>query len=660
MRIATMIINGFRCFGPIPVEITFTERLNCFIGANSVGKTTALEAFKKMFGTYQEQQFFKEDFHVPLAGDPALPGPKTLFIEVIIYFDRDKEAIPDFFHHLVLQMPKANPYVRIRLEGTWIPSTMSQQGDIDSELYFIYSALGTDPETENKIPFPKDMRKLLQVIYVPAIRRPGEQLKFVSGTVFHRLLHQIDYGDDFKIEFAKHFVAINTLLKEVPEVDVIQQGLQQLWTKFHKDIRYSDSHLHFGNGELSAVLKKLEVHFTPGPSGERHYQIDDLGDGYQSLFYLTLVCTLLNIESSRPLSDEILEVNRPLLTILCIEEPENHIAPQLLGRVMRILNEIAAKENTQVFISSHTPAIVKRIAPQGIQHFRMQVGASIVNQIELPPKSSDAYKYVQEAVHNYPEIYFAKLVVIGEGDTEQVIFNRLMRTFNADFDDNMISFAPLGGRFVNHIWKLLHVLGIPFVTLLDLDLQRPGGGWGRIKYVLGQLLASGADRNQLLKNRNGVFNDEWLEVLHKRVLDNTTKKNIAIWMKRLQSYNVFFSSPLDLDFLMLEAFSSFYTDPKVYPDGEGPDIPKKKSAEYNTYIEGAVKATLKQKSINADRYTNDQQELMIWYRYLFLGRGKPVTHVQALSLITDEDTFDNNLPPVLREIFIKIESLLND
>lgn len=84
-----------------------------------------------------------------------------------------------------------------------------------------------------------------------------------------------------------------------------------------------------------------------------------------------------------------------------------------------------------------------------------------------------------------------------------------------DFDDNIITFAPLGHRFVNHIWKLLETLHIPYITLLDLDLEREGGGWARVKYALKQLIAIGKDKNELLKLADDtVLSDAWLEKMH--------------------------------------------------------------------------------------------------------------------------------------------------
>ena len=94
---------------------------------------------------------------------------------------------------------------------------------------------------------------------------------------------------------------------------------------------------------------------------------------------------------------------------------------------------------------------------------------------------------MREAVEAFPELYFARLVLLGEGDSEQVVLPRLLSAQGVGVDLSSISIAPLGGRHVNHFWRLLNALGIPYLTLLDLDVARHGGGWGRVRYVCKQL-----------------------------------------------------------------------------------------------------------------------------------------------------------------------------
>lgn len=108
-----------------------------------------------------------------------------------------------------------------------------------------------------------------------------------------------------------------------------------------------------------------------------------------------------------------------------------------------------------------------------------------------------------------------------------------------------IAVVPLGGRHVNHFWRLLYQLDIPFITLLDLDIERGGGGWGRIKYCLEQLLKNGVDRNQLLKLENDtILSAEELSKMHKW----ENMDYLEGWVNFLANYSIYFSAPLDIDF----------------------------------------------------------------------------------------------------------------
>lgn len=655
MHISKIYIRGFRCFNTEGASIKINKRLNAFIGLNSSGKTAALEALKKMFGiTNSERNISKQDFHVTPDEDDEV-RERTLSIEVRLDFDEaETDTIPHFFSSMVVDAEGENPYIRILLESIWTKNDLAEEGDIDTKLYFIDTPESEDNPEDSKHPFPKHLRGLIQAFYVPAIRKPSEQMRYISGSILYRVLSSMKFNDKFKADYLSKITELNGLFQGIAEFSTIKSTLSDVWSEFHKDERYRDVSLSFGTNEIESILQKIEISFSPTEI-DRPYKINELGDGYRSLFYFTLVCTLLKIEEE--LEDE--ERVKPLLTILAIEEPENHIAPQLLGRVIKVLTSISQQDKAQVFLSSHTPAIIKRLNPESIFHFRIDDDyATAINKIDLPEGDEEAYKYVKEAVKNYPEIYFARLVVIGEGDSEHLIFNRLMEVYDKDFDDHIISFAPLGHRFVNHIWRLLSSLHIPYITLLDLDTGRDGGGWGRIKYALNQLIDIGIDRNDLLRLDNGnVLTDTKLNEMHKWIYQDNKLDNLMAWVSFLKKYNIYYSAPLDLDFLMLEYYPDTYK--KAIPKKGGPRIPDKdkESEKFVSKVENAVAATLKSEDAKGETYTEEQKELMIWYNYHFLGRGKPVTHMNALSLMSDEEIKENT-PSVLIEIFDNIDKIL--
>src|ERR1700675_4215763 len=222
--------------------------------------------------------------------------------------------------------------------------------------------------------------------------------------------------------------------------------------------------------------------------------LERLSDDLRSLFYFALVGARFGIEQSvRAHADgaeaapaiEFDEGALSALTVFAIEEPENHLSPHYLGRVLALLHEFSILPNAQAILSSQSPPILSRIAPENVRHFLIDKsqGTARVRGIHLPDANhGEVYKYVKEAVRAYPELYFSSLVILCEGDSEEIVLPRVATAAALGLDKHFVSVVPLGGRHVNHLWRLLTDLEIPHVTLLDLDRERRGGGWGRIKY----------------------------------------------------------------------------------------------------------------------------------------------------------------------------------
>jgi hypothetical protein len=272
-----------------------------------------------------------------------------------------------------------------------------------------------------------------------------------------------------------------------------------------------------------------------------------------------------------------------------------------------------------------------RVEPEEVRYLRLddKQEKTLVSKITLPDDTDAAYKYVREAVKAYPELYFARLVVLGEGDTEEIVIPRLAMAKGLPIDQSFVSIVPLGGRHVNHFWWLLRSLHIPHVTLLDLDLGRDGGGWGRIKYTCQQLIQNGVDPNELLKPDDGsVLSEDELNAMHTWAVDIDQVKE---WLSHFERYSVFFSRWLDLDLMMLKAFEHAY----CATADRGPHIPTDAS-KLSEAIDKATQAVLGESSSTIG-YSDADRQLFIWYRYLFLNRSKPTSHLMALTSLSDED-----------------------
>lgn len=650
MLISELRVSNFRSFGNESQMIEIAD-LTALIGANSSGKTSLIMALLRLFGQKNtDRTLIKTDFHIPESADISKIKEIDLMIEAKVIFPELKlespaniKTVPEFIKHLIIEETDADPYLRIRLKGKWIQGS-TPEGNIEQELVYVKIPYGHEEKEEDLTRVPIHHQKLIQIMYIPAMRDPEKQLKNTSGTLLWRIFNGIEWPEGFDVDLQSKTDNIEKMFKDIQSIRDIEYILNNQWNKYHKDKRYAYSKFKFINNNANEFLKNTEILFNPDIDGDS-VKVNNLGDGLKSLFYITLVSTLLEIENKQEKDD------KPLLNILAIEEPENHISQHLLGRIVRNLKEISKKDNAQVILSSHNSSIIGKVDPEYIRHLQIQNSESIVNNITLPEKKDDAHTYIKEAVKAYPDLYFSKLVILGEGDSEEIVLPKLLSADNIYLDDFNISVVPLGGRYVNHMWKLLNDLSIPHVTLLDLDRERGGGDWGRIKYVLKQLNENNRCSEQLRTveltscNTNHTYSMEEIEKFHIKNSNNLQLLNT--WIKKLEKEDVFFSYPLDLDFTMLMSFQEEYQNTME----RGPQIPKdSNSTEYDEKLKKSIQATLKNEKAIAETYSEDEKELMIWYNSLFLGRGKPSTHIAALKDLDETEIIENAPSELLRLI----------
>lgn len=694
MKITRMTISNFRSFGPQPVTVDMSDA-TCFVGTNGSGKSALLVAMCKMFGLSEaERAISRSDFHVPNEEEEEIVE-RELAIEVRVEFPelKDKEgtrsrAIPECFNQMIVEEVGSDPYCRIRLEAKWVATNISE-GDIEQNTYWV-TAPGDDIE-DHKRRMSVQERSQIHAIYVPAARDPSKQLRSARGAALARLLRAVKWSSTIRSTLEESAQGILESFKEESAIQKVTKAIRENWSELQNLTAFENPTLRPLSPEFDSLVRNLEFVFNP-VGARMEENVERLSEGLQSLFYLALVGMMFDVEESileeaneddlfASTGDEMedeeedegdgeqevggisLDRLKPAaLVVLGIEEPENHLAPHYLGRIMERLLRLASSKRGQVLLTSHSPAIMSRVDPSQVRYLRLNPAKeTVVRKILLPSARDEAFKYVSEAVRAYPELYFSTLVVLGEGDSETVVLPRIASALGTPLDRNFVSFVPLGGRHVNHFWKLLADLEIPCVTLLDLDLERVGGGWGRIKYACKELLLVGVKRKELLSvtDKSGnerVLSDEELEGMHKWIV--RSKEDIdqmKAWRDCLEDFDVFFSRPLDLDFSMLRRFPEAYQ--ATVGGKKGPTIPTRGSKQYKDELEAVRRAVLNSDVGEPLGYSASDQELFFWYRYLFLNRGKPSTHFQALGKVSGE-RLASDAPGVIKRLVNKMNSKL--
>ena len=338
------------------------------------------------------------------------------------------------------------------------------------------------------------------MIYVPAARDGASQVTaFLRG----RLWRAIDWSQQVRDVFAEAGANLNGAFGGEAAVDLVAAAVKQRWQEVHSAGTDTTPVFRPLDLRFQEFIRKVEVVFHPDEAG-RERSLDDLSDGQRSLFHLAMTAATLDVEARIAANPAGIGfqpdgVPLPALTLIAVEEPENNLAPFYLSRIIRQIEDLTRGRRAQAMVSSHSPSFLRASTRHRSGTFvsTSPTARRGSGPIRLPEGEEEASKFVREAVRTYPELYFARFAVLGEGASEEVVLPRLADALGLAIDRSFVAVVPLGGRHVNHLWRLLTDLDIPYATLLDLDRGRAGGGWGRIKTACTQLLENGVSPRAL-------------------------------------------------------------------------------------------------------------------------------------------------------------------
>ena len=627
MKLHSIKITNFQSFGEKPTKFTL-EEITYLIGPNGSGKTAVLQALCRLFAFDPSLRRVKRtDFHIP-QNESSPPDQRTLCIEADFIFPEtadtdDNSTVAPFFSHMRLDGVTGLPRVRFRLTAT-----MDFIGEIEEKFEYVLTQDGKTTQSVSRAD-----RSLIQLHYLPAQRNPSDHIAYNTNALLGRLLRAVNWKHEFE-NVRTLTEQINSCLENNTSVQTISDALKKTWEIVHKGSYFKEPKISFAHSEIENILRHMSVSFTPGHD-EEIVDFSRLSDGQKSMLYLSLVLTSQSIyhsvRNSEDNSFDIEKLRPPIFALIALEEPENSLSPHYLGRVIEALKQTTQHNDAQAIIATHSPAMLRRVSPEHIRYLRLNgLRTTMIRMICLPDKSDDAHKFVREAIQAFPEIYFSRLVVLGEGDSEEIVLPRILSAKGVPVDSSAITIAPLGGRHVNHFWRLLSQLEIPHITLLDLDVARFGGGWGRIKYANDQLKKF--EPEKILPDNYAIpewNNDEYPILEYKNYLDE------------LEERGIFYSCPMDLDFSMLKAFPNKFeiTDMDTLPDQD------------------LIKSVLGKKHHNPEQYTEEERKLFASYHKLFKLGSKPVNHIQALANLTDEELL-NNMPESLSRLADAVKTKL--
>lgn len=480
MFLAEIRIENFRIFGEgkSALVLELKPGLTALVGENDTGKTAVMDAIRFALGT-RDQEYMRveeSDFHQPRDGSPRkseirirckfselTPSDVAAFLEYLTYVEESGITVPVLY---------LNWQAVGRFKGnrrfTTVESRSGREADgppLDQETRFLLCSTYLRPlrDAARALSAGRSSRlsKILQ--YTREIQEFGSEYDHEKGPPEDLSTLSVLGIADFA----------NALLGEHKG---IKNARNRLNVEFLRELSFHGSLLEGyisvsgsegdADGRLRQLLEKLELDLRDADSDAAANH----GLGSNNLLFMACELLLLGSEAEG-------------FPLLLVEEPEAHLHPQRQLRLMQFLQRKtkdlrADGQRIQIIMTTHSPNIASAIQLDNI--VMLSGGKAFPLSVGRTELDSSDYGFLSRFLDvTKANLFFARGLMIAEGDAENILLPTLAHILQRDFTGNGVSIVNVGGVGLRRFARIYQrkdvgtdgVIPVPVACITDMDVM---------------------------------------------------------------------------------------------------------------------------------------------------------------------------------------------